>query len=489
VRILHVGWGFTPWRRGGLIHYAEDLMAAQVERGHDVGYFFSGRHYPHRSRPRLMRWRRSGVAMHEVINGPIVSGLELGTRYPELEVSEPWIEDAFRSALRDFRPDVVHVQELLCLPSSLTEVAAEEGVATVMTLQDYFPLCSTLRLFDADARLCTRLDVGEDCALRNAEAPATGAAFVESTLHYDIARARGRLPVRSGRRGELFEAAARRYYQRGMRAAERKSARARPVSEPGTLGAAFQRRRDVNVERLGGVGRLVPMSPRVAELYAQRGVSTERMTPMRLTLAHIEHLRARPIDAPPDPITFVTLGGAAGLSKGAQVIVGALLALRERGLEGRFRLRVLGGVDGGVRADLEGYRGVEIPELYEREQLDELLHDADVGIMPSIWEEAFGYSGVEMLAKGIPLIANPVGGIVEYAREGETAWLNDSCSGEGLADLMEMLVADPAKVVEMSARVIAARDELVLPMAVHANAIEGVYGDAIRRLGSEQPLP
>ena len=53
VRILHVGWGFWPFRKGGLINYAQDLMAAQAERGHDVAYFFTGRHYRGRSGPRI----------------------------------------------------------------------------------------------------------------------------------------------------------------------------------------------------------------------------------------------------------------------------------------------------------------------------------------------------------------------------------------------------------------------------------------------------
>jgi hypothetical protein len=44
-----------PWRPGGLIAYAEELMEEKVKRGHDVAYFVSGRHYPNLSGPRLKR--------------------------------------------------------------------------------------------------------------------------------------------------------------------------------------------------------------------------------------------------------------------------------------------------------------------------------------------------------------------------------------------------------------------------------------------------
>jgi glycosyltransferase involved in cell wall biosynthesis len=465
-----VGWGFNPWRRGGLIAYAEDLMAAQVERGHEVAYFFSGRHYPLRSGPRLKRWTRNGIQMHEAINGPIVSGLELGTRWPDRDVSEPWLEEAFRSVIRSARSDLVHIQELLCLPSSLIDVAAEEGVATVMTLQDYLPLCSTLRLFDADGRRCDRLSVGDDCEVRNAGAPATRAPFVADTLNFEVRRWQRRLRIGSP---SFYDRVAARLRDWGVRQVG--SEPPPPVLSGDALATAFQRRRDVNVERLGRVGRLVAQSPRVAEIYRERGVSGEQMITLPFTLAHIERLRPRARAAPPRPVTFATLGGCASLTKGSMVVLGALRDLRAKGLEGEFRLRVLGGIDGDIRAELGSYRGVELDELYERENLDAILDAVDVGIIPSIWEEAFGYVGLEMLAKGIPLIANPLGGIVEYAREGETAWLNLSCTGEGLADLMSKLIAEPALVVDMSRRVRDRRSELVTPMADHVDAIEGVY--------------
>lgn len=484
MRVLHVGWGFWPWRVGGLIHYAEDLMAAQVERGDDVAYFFAGRQYPWRTGTRLKRWRRGGVAMHEVVNSPIVSGLELGTGDPDLDLAEPWIEERFASVLRSFQPDVVHFQELLCLPSSLIDVADGVGIPTVMTLQDYFPLCSTLRLFDVERRHCTRLEVGEDCAVRNAGAPRSRTPMVDDTLKFEAATLRRRVRLHRWPSRRPFEAVVWRVYKRGMRRVENERPSAADQSP-----AAYQRRRDVNVERLGRVGALIAQSPRVAEIYAQRGVSDERLRSLRFTLSHIERLRPRSISAPPDPITFTTLGGCASRTKGAHVIVGALRELRARGLEARFRLRVYGGVHDEVRGELEGYQGVEIPEMYTRDRLDSLLDAVDVGIMPSIWEEAFGYTGLEMLAKGIPLIANPLGGIVEYAREGQTAWLNAPCTGEGLAELMAALIAQPRQVVEMHRRVLAAREELIRPFSEHVEAMNAIYREASGALAVPEPLP
>src|SRR5919199_1324425 len=150
MRLLHVGSGFRPWRRGGLVAYAEDLMAEQVRRGHEVSYFFSGRQYPLARGPRLREWAQRGVRMLEVVNSPLYDH----GRQPELELSEPRVEAMFERVLADRQPDVVHVQELAGLPSAVLDVTHRSGTPVVVTLQDYFPICSTFRLLDADGRVC-----------------------------------------------------------------------------------------------------------------------------------------------------------------------------------------------------------------------------------------------------------------------------------------------------------------------------------------------
>jgi glycosyltransferase involved in cell wall biosynthesis len=99
-----------------------------------------------------------------------------------------------------------------------------------------------------------------------------------------------------------------------------------------------------------------------------------------------------------------------------------------------------------------------------------------VGIIPSIWEEAYGYVGPEFLAKGIPLIANAIGGVVEYTREGETGWLNRSLSAPELARIMLDVVEHPDQVVELNAKIRAARGTIVKPLGHHADEMDAIYG-------------
>src|SRR5258707_7179731 len=109
--------------------------------------------------------------------------------------------------------------------------------------------------------------------------------------------------------------------------------------------------------------------------------------------------------------------------------------------------------------------------------------------MSSIWEEAYGYAGVEFLAKGIPVIANAIGGMTDYTRDGETGWLNRSCSAAELARIMAGVIERPQTVAELNARLLADPGSIVKPFARHAEEMDAVYRQAIAAARASAPPP
>jgi glycosyltransferase involved in cell wall biosynthesis len=470
VKILHVGYGFHPWRFGGLILYAEDLMEEQVARGHEVAYFFSGRRDPAGPKDRLRRWARHGVAMREIVNSTLVVGAEAGTLTPDRDLSHPPSERLFERVLDELEPDLVHFQELTGLPTSVIGLARARGLPTVMTLQDYLPLCPVLKLYDVDGQNCLRRDVGAQCARCCAGAPATGRELVNHTVEYHARRALGedlgnRVLRAVGRTG-----------QAGRRVAGGPPSPGRPAAPA----ERYQARRDTNVERLSRLDAVVAQSHRLAEIYSELGVDSERIRVMQLTLRHIEQISAKAIDEPPRPVRFVTLNGCASVQKGRDVVIEALEILDREGLGGQFVLTVLGYVTDETRNRLAALAVAEYGGNYDVDALESVLEPHHVGIVPSIWEEAYGYVGVEFLAAGLPVIGNARGGIVEYTRDRETGWVNREASGAGLAEIMARIIREPREVVELNSQIRERRDQIIKPFDRHAGEMLELYEDLIR---------
>ncbi len=471
MRILHIGSGFRPWRRGGLVTYVEDLMDAQVHHGHEVSYLFSGRQYPWLRRPRLRRWKRGGVSMLEIINSPLFDH----GRQPELELAEPQIERILAAVIRDVRPDIVHIQELAGLPSSVLEVVRACGVPTVMTLQDYFALCPTFKLLDADGQVCLRTQIGADCVATTAADPRDSAILFDATIRSDLSQSRLMQHVGQPRRNRLIE----RYAKAGAARAPVDRGQL-TVAEGGDLAPAFQRRREVNVARLNRVDCLIAMSSRVAEIYAQLGVAPERLRVLQLTLAHLEHLTPRRRE-PQRLIMFATLASFESRAKGGHLLLDAVRQLASLVDPRCFRVRVFGSCEPDFAREAETVPEIEVVGPYLPGQLDGLLDGIDVGLMTSIWEEAYGYAGLEFLAKGIPVIANAIGGMPAYTREGQTGWLNHSCSAGELAQIMLDVIERPDQISRLNARIRASRHSIIKPMSRHVNEMDAVYMETLEQ--------
>jgi glycosyltransferase involved in cell wall biosynthesis len=474
MRILHAGWGFRPWRGGGLISYAEDVMEAQAAAGHDVAYFFGGRHYPLVRRPRVHRWRRRGVRMLEVLSSPISVGLDRGTRFPEQDLEEPEIERLFEEALDDHRPEVLHVQELLGLPSAVIDRTRRRGVPVVMTLQDYFPLCPTLKLYDSHGHVCLRRDPAAECVRCCRDAPLGTRHIRDMTVAFELQRAGRVLPwARAPAKRTLTTVLPR--LPTGLPIDER----AAYVEAPLAPEAAYRRRREVNLDRLARIDALVGASTRTTEIYATLGVPRARLRTLHLTAGHVAALEPRVIESPPRPVRFATLSGAATEEKGCLLLLDAARRLEAIAPGGAYTIEVHGVVNERVRSALERVPGVRIRRRYRPVDLDSILEEADVGLVPSLWEEVLANAGLEFISKAIPVVANALGGMPDYTIPGETGWLNRSCGAEELAGIMAAIAADPGQIIELNATIRARRAEFITPLDRHAEQLEQIYGEVI----------
>jgi glycosyltransferase involved in cell wall biosynthesis len=84
------------------------------------------------------------------------------------------------------------------------------------------------------------------------------------------------------------------------------------------------------------------------------------------------------------------------------------------------------------------------------EELRRLWAEHDVGVFPSLWE-CWPTVALEALSQGRPVIATPVGGLLDMVRPGQTGWLTRDPSPECLAEAIEHVLDHPDELADLTA--------------------------------------
>lgn len=465
MRVLHVAWGFKPFRSGGLIEYAEDLMEIQLEKGYDVFYFCAGRYDIFVKGPKLKRWQhKRGYPVYELINPPILNGEELGTKTPDIETSEPLSEAFFTKLLAGLRPDVVHFHELQGLPTSLISICKSRGVRTIFTTHDFFLICPTTKLFLPDGRLCTLKgeELCQECANCSVQA------------HHQGFKIQAKLSFRTYFTSKQFN-----MIKKLLALLGRKNPVKVTPLQPVPPSSGYLQRREENIRNLEMADVILANSARTGELYRHYS-SFENLRLLHITLRHIHRMRPLVLEAVNSTHPVITFGLSNVMStslKGRDLMQEVFDLLQENIADYpcRFEFVVLGRLDD--PAFLKPYPFVRYAGPYKVDQLDKVLqaNKIKVGIVPSMCEEPFGLVGIEFLGKGIPVIGNKMGGITDYVINHETGWVNERNNAEGLVSIIRHILAHPAQINQINLNLIGNRSKYIKSMDQHFHEIDAIY--------------
>ena len=129
--------------------------------------------------------------------------------------------------------------------------------------------------------------------------------------------------------------------------------------------------------------------------------------------------------------------------KGIETLLEAATIVRARRADIEFRY--VG--DGPDLDDLKGRAAAQLPAgtfhfLGRRPDVDALLRQAHVSVVPSIWAENFPLAVLESLASGVPVVASRVGGIPEAVEHGHNGLLVAPGRPEELARAIDRVLSD-----------------------------------------------
>jgi glycosyltransferase involved in cell wall biosynthesis len=122
----------------------------------------------------------------------------------------------------------------------------------------------------------------------------------------------------------------------------------------------------------------------------------------------------------------------------------------------------------------------------ETDDLERVICESDLLVVPSVWPEPFGLVGPEAGLYGLPVAAFAVGGIPEWLIDGVNGFLavGDPPSPVGIAQAIVKCLRDPRLYAELrrGARAMAQRFSL----SNHMNELMQLFESAVDR--SKQPL-
>lgn len=136
------------------------------------------------------------------------------------------------------------------------------------------------------------------------------------------------------------------------------------------------------------------------------------------------------------PLVLLAPGRIEDPAKGFQVVLEASRRLVEKGHAIEVRATMPEGRPGPPWLKSIGKHAYEaMPAMYQ---------DADICIVPSVWDEPFGIVALEAMASGLPVCATRAGGLQEIVLHNETGLLFRRGNVEELAACLERLVLDAA---------------------------------------------
>jgi glycosyltransferase involved in cell wall biosynthesis len=431
MRVLQVIHGYPPRYNAGSEVYTQMLSQALVKAGHQVEIFTREEDS---TRPDY-EMRLDHDSVDERIKTHLINMPNTRDRF-----SNPAVDHKFDSVVDEYGPDVIHIEHLNHLSTSIIKVASDRNLPLVYTLHDYWLMCPRgqfvqTNLGGAAWKLCDGQEdqkCAQSCYSRYfAGLPDTE----ESDVAYWTAWVRSRMShVHEMTRYVDFFVAPSEYLEK------------RFIDEFGL--------------------------PANKVTYLDYGFDLKRLSGRR---------RKRE-----DGFVFGYIGTHL-IPKGINVLVEAFGQVK-----GNTKLRVWGRDNSVVTPFLRSLasslpygrsESIEWLGEYRNDNIvDQVFNQVDAIVVPSIWVENSPLVIHEAQQVGVPVITSNLGGMAEYISDGVNGLLFDPRNSADLAAKMQRFVDDPALASSLGRRGYLKSQRGQIPdIERHCRQMVSVYELALKR--------
>lgn len=446
MRVLHYSLGFPPYRTGGLTKYCFDLMQTQVEQGDEVGLLWPGRmslfgskHTSIRKSVYKGQTTEYGIASYEIIN-PLPVSLDEGITEIDQYI-KAGDENIYYRFLKEIKPDIIHIHTLMGLHREFIKAAKRLKIRTIFTTHDYFGLCSKVTLF-YDGHTCDEMDCSK-CVNCNKSALSLNKVKMMQSGIYRVLK--GSFLVKKARarhRKNFFE--------------DKKVVASDTIIADEQAAKCYQRLRSFYISILSDID-IIHFNSTIAEK-----IYTRYFRPKEYKVINIAHRgitdnrKIKKFDNKKLRITFLA---PAKPFKGFEILIQALDELWQEGHR-NFELNIYS-VSGKKRSYLHEQDG------FKQSDFIMIFENTDLLVAPSIWYETFGFTVLEALSYGVPVIVSENVGAKDLVQGIENCICQPT--KESLKNIIEKIYTDRSLLISMN------REIMELPGKLFSNSIKEIY--------------
>ena len=415
MRILHLVHQYPPDDIGGVELYTQTLAQHLTARRHDVSIFVPSQAV---SLDQPVTAADDNVRVVRVPIGPRGPQAIFLSTFAQRAISQAW-----RAVLAQVKPEIVHVQHLMGLPVELIELLGRLGIPFVVTLHDYYYICSNaLLLTNTRQTIC---------------------------------------------------AGPRRYVNCGQCALARAGLGRVKFLAP--LVAPAMAARNLSLRpSLARAARLIAPSAFVQQYYCGHfGWPADRVKVIAPGLDVPPSLPTRTRSSADAPLQVTFIGGLA-YQKGPHVLIDAVNQLPAHSVQ----LAVYGDLAAFPAYATELRQRARLANItfhgrIPHDQVWRVLADTDVLVVPSLSYESSSLISQEALAARVPVLASDLGALRETALKGGGLVFPAGDVG-ALRSLLQTLIDEPAQLARLRANITAPR-----AIADHVSEIESLYREVV----------
>ena len=376
MKILHYSLGFPPYRTGGLVKFCIDLMEYQKNNDIEVAMLWPGRIRKFFSDIDIIEKidSNTGLMSYELIN-PLPVPLDEGIQ--DLSMYTHDVDKNFYiKILSKIKPDIIHIHTLMGIHKSFFSATKEMGIKTIYTTHDYFGLCPKLTFF-YNNKVCNGITDLNECTKCNETALSKNKIYISQS------------PIYRKFKNNLVVRIIRKKHRRKFFLQEENNKR----KNMGDNSDIYRKLRLFYIDLFKQIDVFHFNSNLSKDIFLKFFVPKEYYV---INLTHKKIADNRKIKKSGNTLK-ITYMASVKPYKGFYILIEALDRLFKSSNKDEFVLNVYANTE-------VNRKYIKIYGEYDSSELYQIFENTDLLIVPSIWYETYGYTVLEAISHGVPVV-------------------------------------------------------------------------------------